>query len=140
MKLRYSATSPYVRKVLVTAFELGLEKRIERIPTDVHTPDSALDNDNPLSKVPALTMEDSEVLYDSPVICEYLDSLHQGTKLFPPAGPARWRALRQQALCDGILDAAILCMLESKRRPEALRWPDAIAKQSGKMSRALDRV
>jgi len=134
MKLRYSPTSPYVRKVLATAIELGLETRIERISTD------DLVTDNPLSKVPALTMDDGEVLYDSPVICEYLDSLHQGARLFPPAGTARWRALRQQALCDGVLDAAILRMLESKRRPEALRWPDEIAKQGGKVARALDRL
>lgn len=140
MKLRYSPTSPYVRKVLVTAMELGLDKRIERIPTDARDPNSGLSNDNPLGKVPALTMDDAEVLYDSPVICEYLDSLHQGAKLFPAEGPARWRALRQQALCDGILDSAILRMLETKRRPEALRWPDAVSHQSGKVSRALDRL
>jgi glutathione S-transferase len=140
MKLRYSATSPYVRKVLVTAIELGLETRIERTPADTRDPNSGLSHDNPLGKVPALILDDGEVLYDSPVICEYLDSLHQGQKLFPPAGPARWTALRQQALCDGISDAAILRMLESRRRPEALRWPDSIAHQSGKVSRALDRL
>lgn len=133
MKLRYSPTSPYVRKVLATAIELGLEARIERTSTN-------LDTDNPLAKVPALTMDDGEVLYDSPVICEYLDSLSQDAALFPPAGLARWRALRQQALCDGVLDAAILRMLESKRRPEPLRWPDEIAKQAGKVGRALDRL
>lgn len=140
MKLRYSTTSPYVRKVTVVAIELGLDARIERIPTDTRDPQSGLSGDNPLGKVPALILDDGEVLYDSPVICEYLDSLHQGAKLFPAAGPARWRALRQQALCDGILDAAILRMLETKRRPEALRWPDSIAQQAGKVSRALDRL
>lgn len=140
MQLRYSSTSPYVRKVLVTAIERDLDKRIERISTSTLDPKSGLSNDNPLGKVPALIMDDGEALYDSPVICEYLDSLHQGAKLFPAEGPARWRALRQQALCDGILDAAILRMLESKRRPEALRWPDWIALQSGKVSRALDRL
>ncbi len=136
MKLRYSPTSPYVRKVLVTAIELGLDKRIERVLNSTLDPNS----DNPLGKVPALIMDDGEVLYDSPVICEYLDSLHQGAKLIPAEGPARWRALRQQALCDGIADAAILRMLETRRRPEALRWPDSIAQQSGKVSRALDRL
>jgi len=140
MQLRYSPTSPYVRKVLVTAIERGLDKQIERISTSAADPSSGLSNDNPLGKVPALIMDDGEGLYDSPVICEYLDSLHQEAKLFPAEGPARWRALRQQALCDGILDAAILRMLESKRRPEALRWPDWIALQSGKVSRAVDRL
>jgi len=140
MKLRFSPTSPYVRKVSVAAAELGLAGRIERVLTDTRDPKSGLPQDNPLGKVPALTIDDGEVLYDSPVICEYLDSLHQGPKLFPATGPARWRALRQQALCDGILDAAILRMLESVRRPEALRWPDWIALQSGKVARALDRL
>jgi len=140
MKLRYSPTSPYVRKVTVSAIELGLAERIERIPTNTSDPKSGLANDNPLAKVPALILDDGEVLYDSPVICEYLDSQHTGTKLIPAAGPARWRALRQQALCDGILDAAILRMLEVKRRPEALRWADWISLHGGKMKRAVDRL
>ena len=140
MKLRYSPTSPYVRKVTVSAGEMGLSDRIERVMTVTTDPKSTLSNDNPLGKVPALILDNGEVLYDSPVICEYLDSLHQGAKLFPVAGPARWRALRQQALSDGIQDAAILCMLEAKRRPEALRWPDWIALHSGKMKRAVDRL
>jgi glutathione S-transferase len=140
MQLRYSPTSPYVRKVSVCAIELGLAERIERIPTDTLDPSSGLAEHNPLVKVPALILEDGEVLYDSPVICEYLDSLHDGAKIFPPAGPERWTALRQQALGDGILDAAILRMLETLRRPEALRWRGWIDKQTGKVTRALDRL
>ncbi|MFQ6018355.1 MAG: glutathione S-transferase N-terminal domain-containing protein [Kiloniellaceae bacterium] len=140
MKLRYSTTSPYVRKVNVTAIELGLDGRIERILTDTRDPESGLIDDNPLGKVPALLTEEGEWLYDSPVICEYLDSLHGGPKIFPAAGPARWRALRRQALADGILDATILRMLETARRPEGLQWPDWITHQAGKVSRALDRL
>ncbi len=140
MQLRYSPTSPYVRKVWVSVIELGLAERIEHIPTDTLDPNSGLAEHNPLGKVPALILEGGEVLYDSPVICEYLDSLHDGAKIFPPAGPERWTALRQQALGDGILDAAILCMLETLRRPEALRWRGWIDKQTGKMTRALDRL
>ncbi len=140
MQLRYSPTSPYVRKVSVSAIELGLAERIERIPTDTLDPNSDLAEHNPLVKVPALILEGGEVLYDSPVICEYLDSLHDGAKIFPPAGPERWTALRQQALGDGILDAAILCMLETLRRPEALRWRGWIDKQTGKVTRALDQL
>ena len=136
MRLRYSPTSPYVRKVSVCAIEFGLAERIERIPTDTLDPKTDLAEHNPLVKVPALVLEDGEVLYDSPVICEYLDSLHDGAKIFPPAGPERWTALRQQALGDGILDAAILCMLETLRRPEALRWRGWIDKQTGKVTRA----
>jgi glutathione S-transferase len=140
MKLRHSTTSPYVRKVNVTAIELGLERRIERILTNTQDPNSDHARDNPLGKVPALITDQGEPLYDSPVICEYLDSLHDGPRLFPEAGPARWLALRQQALADGILDAAILRMLETKRRPEALRWPGWIALQSGKVASALDQL
>ncbi len=139
MKLRYSPTSPYVRKVSVAAIELGLAGRIERIPTDTQDRDSGLAEHNPLGKVPALILDDGAVLYDSPVICEYLDSLHDGPRMFPAAGSARWTALRQQALGDGILDAAILHMLETLRRPEALRWQRWIAQQTAKVTRALDQ-
>ncbi len=139
MKLRYSTTSPYVRKVNVTAIELGLDRRIERVPTNTQDPASDHAEDNPLGKIPALITESGERLYDSPVICEYLDSLHDGPKLYPPAGAARWRALCHQALADGILDAAVLRMLETERRPRALRWNDWVALQGGKIARALDR-
>jgi glutathione S-transferase len=140
MKLRYSPTSPYVRKVSVTAIELGLAGRIERILTNTQDRDSGIAEHNPLGKVPALILDDGGVLYDSPVICEYLDSLHDGAKLFPAKGAARWTALRQQALADGILDAAILCMIETLRRPEPLRWQGWIDHQTGKVRRALDQL
>ena len=140
MKLRFSPTSPYVRKVTVAAIELGLDGRIERIPTDTRDPKSDLAQVNPLGKVPALVTDDGEVLYDSPVICEYLDSLNDGPRLFPADGPARWQALRQQVLGDGILDAAILRMVETRRRPDALRWPGWTELQAGKIRRALDSL
>lgn len=139
MKLSYSPTSPYVRKVSVTAIELGLAGHIERIPTNTQDRGSGIAEHNPLGKVPALILDDGGVLYDSPVICEYLDSRHDGPKLFPAEGPERWSALRQQALGDGILDAAILRMLETVRRPEKLRWQGWIAHQTAKVTRALDR-
>jgi len=123
MKLRYAAASPFVRKVMVVAHQHGLAGRIEIVPTAV-SPVQANDSlaaDNPLMKVPSLTTDDGQVLFDSPVICEYLDSLASGAKLFPAAGAARWAALRQQALGDGILDALILCRYEATR-PEDKRW------------------
>ena len=138
MKLRYSPTSPYVRKVMVVALETGLAERIERIPTMV-APTKPIDEvarENPLVKVPALTTDDGLVLYDSPVICEYLDTLHAGPKLFPAAGQARWLALRQQALGDGILDAAILGRYEILR-PKEYQWPDWIDAQLRKVRGAL---
>jgi len=123
MKLRHSPGSPFVRKVMVVAHEHGLVGRIELVPTSVSPieANASLAVDNPLMKVPGLTTEDGDALYDSPVICEYLDALASGARLFPPAGPPRWQALRQQALGDGILDALILCRYENTR-PEDRRW------------------
>jgi len=138
MKLRYSPTSPYVRKVMIVALETGLAERIERIPTMVAPtkPNDEVARENPLVKVPALTTDDGMVLYDSPVICEYLDTLHGGPKLFPASGKARWLALRQQALGDGILDAAILGRYEILR-PKEYQWPDWIDAQLRKVRGAL---
>ena len=128
MKLRHNSASPFVRKVMVCAHELGLAGRIELLDTVVSpvSANATLAGENPLMKIPALVTDDGEVLFDSPVICEYLDSLAGGGKLFP-AGKARWNALRQQALGDGILDALILCRYEIAARPEEKRfagWTD----------------
>lgn len=136
MKLHYSPTSPYVRKVMVLAIEAGLESRIERISTNPWVRDDALVADNPLSKVPTLITDDGLVLYDSPVICEYLDSLHTNTRFVPLAGKARWNALRLQALGDGILDAAVLRRLESQR-PAPQRSADWEALQHTTVVRGL---
>ena len=139
MKLRYSTTSPYVRKVTVLALETGLDSRIVRVPTVTADPASDLSKDNPLGKIPALVTDEGEAIYDSPVICEYLDTLHDGVKFFPAHGPERWLALRQQALADGILDAAIARLTET-RRPEELRSADWIAKQKRVIGRGLDAL
>lgn len=138
MKLRHSPTSPYVRKVMVVALETGLAERIERIATTVAPtkPNEEVARENPLVKVPALTTDDGLVLYDSPVICEYLDTQHSGAKLFPASGKARWMALRQQALGDGILDAAILGRYEILR-PKENQWQDWIDAQLRKVRGAL---
>jgi len=137
MKLRYSPTSPYVRKVSVTAIETGLDSRIERVETNVWDPQTDIGGSNPLGKVPTLILDDGTVLFDSPVVCEYLDSLHDGLKLFPAAGDARWQALRLQALGDGVLDAAVHVVVEG-RRDEALRSPGWIERQKTVIARALD--
>jgi glutathione S-transferase len=139
MKLRYSPTSPYARKVVVGAIETGLDKYIERVPTDTNDPKSGLGAENPLGKVPSLTLDDGSVLYDSPVICEYLDSLHNGPKLFPASGPARWTALRRQALGDGVCDAALLARYEVLRPPaeQSANW---MALQKEKIARSLDAL
>lgn len=140
MKLRYSPTSPYTRKVSVTAIETGLAERIERIDTDPWAPDTDLARHNPLGKVPALVVDEGLTLFDSRVICEYLDSLHDGRPLFPPSGAARWRALRQQALADGILDATVIVFIETSRRPQECRWPLYSDRHMEKIRRALGEL
>jgi len=140
MKLRYSPTSPFVRKVMAAALETGLIDRIEKVPSSVTPikPNDEVARVNPLVKVPALTTDDGMVLYDSPVICEYLDSL-QGAPKLHPAGSARWPALRRQALADGILDAAIARRLE-ELRPEGERSPAWVTKQQAKVEGAVDAL
>ncbi|HMS07431.1 MAG TPA: glutathione S-transferase [Burkholderiaceae bacterium] len=123
MKLLFSPFSPYVRKCLVTAAELGLDERIELRPSSAHpiNRDQAIIADNPLGKVPTFFTDDGQVLYDSRVICEYLNDLAGGS-LFP-AGAARWKSLTLQSLGDGMLDAALLARYETIARPENLQWP-----------------
>ncbi len=117
MKLHWSPRSPYVRKVMIVAHELGLAARIETVRTVVGgtTPHLALMRDNPLGKIPTLVLADGTVIYNSPVICEYLDTLHAGPKLFPE-WPDRLIALRRLALGDGMLDIA-LAWLGERFRP-----------------------
>ena len=142
MKLRYSPASPYVRKVMIVAIEGGIADRIEKIPTAVAPvkPNDELKAENPLVKVPSLTIDSGEVLFDSPVICEYLDSLHNASKMFPAHGPARWTALRRQAVGDGILDAAILNRYELTLRPKELQWDQWSDGQMRKVRGALDAL
>src|SRR5262245_41396748 len=110
MKLHWSPRSPFVRKVMIAAHELGLVERITCVRTVAAPtrPHAALMEVNPLSKIPTLVLDDGTVLYDSPVICEYLDSLHGGHKLVPADGMERMVALRRQALGDGFLDFLLL--------------------------------
>jgi glutathione S-transferase len=142
MKLHYNVASPYARKVMAVAIETGQDDRIKPVTRTMSPvkPDADLAADNPLGKVPCLVTEDGAALYDSPVICEYLDSLHDGPKMFPAAGPARWRALRRQAAGDGIMDAAVLTRYETFLRPEERRWPEWIEGQKLKFRRALDSL
>src|ERR1700758_2890484 len=132
MKLYYAAASPFVRKGTVTAIEPGLDKKIERVPTTVVPvkPNTDLGRENPLMKVPTLVTDGGEALFDSRVICEYLDTLHDGRKLIPAADGERWRVLRLQALGDGILDAGIITRYELVLRPAEKQWGDWIAGQT----------
>jgi glutathione S-transferase len=138
MKLFYSAASPFVRKCLVSAHEVGLAERLELLPAAAHpvNRDRTVVAHNPLGKVPTLIMDDGTVLYDSRVICEFLNSLGDG-HLLPVQGAARWQVLLDQALADGLLDAAVLTRYETFARPEKLRWPEWIEGQLDKVGCAL---
>lgn len=139
MRLWHNPASPFARKVRIVARETGLAARVEEIAVMVNPiqPNLDLARENPLVKIPALSAPDIGTLYDSPVICEYFDSLHGGQPLIPRAGPARWRALRLQALGDGMLDAAVLMRYEAAVRPAALQWADWTAGQLGKVRGGL---
>jgi len=137
VKLYYSPTSPYVRKVMACAIIRGLDGRIEKHTTNPHASPADLVADNPLSKVPCLVTDDGVSLFGSQLICEYLDSLGEGLPLFPGHGAPRWRALKFQSLGDGILDAAVPCRSEQGKAHEAAR--DAqIARFKAAISRAID--
>jgi glutathione S-transferase len=140
MKLYISTLSPFARKPRVIARETGLTARIEEIPVTVSPlkANAEVGSANPLMKVPTLVLDDGTALFDSPVICEYLDSLHPGRKMFPPAGEPRWTALKLQAVADGILEAAVLVRYETALRPKELQWADWIAGQREKWHAGLD--
>lgn len=141
MKIYFSPFSPYVRKCLVTAHELGLHDRLQLLPSNANpvTRDRQIIAINPLGKVPTFFTDEGVALYDSRVICEYLDALGQGT-LFPREGAARWDALTLQALGDGMLDGALLARYEDVARPEPLRWPDWRAAQLDKAETSLKHL
>jgi glutathione S-transferase len=117
MKLHWSPRSPFVRKVMIVAHELGLADHLDCVRTLAATtkPNDGLMRDNPLSKLPTLVLADGTVIYDSPVICEYFDSMHHGAKLFPVEMQERLTALRWQALGDGMLDFLLLWRNELSR-------------------------
>lgn len=139
MQLLYAPTSPYVRKVMVSAHLLGLADHIACLPSAAHplVRDERIASHNPLAKVPTLRLDDGRTLFDSRVICEYLDSLRPGYGLFPASGDARWDALRRQALGDGLLDAALLARYEYTARPADKQWQDWHAAQLLKVQACL---
>jgi glutathione S-transferase len=137
MKLYYSGTSPYVRKVMACAIIRGLDGRIEKHPSNPHESPADLVADNPLSKVPCLVTDDGVPLFGSQLICEYLDSLGDALPLFPASGAARWRTLKFQSLGDGILDVAVPCRGELQKPKEAAR-DGLIARYKTIMHRTVD--
>ena len=137
MILRSSPPSPFGRKVKLALGILGLENEVtieKADPTDIS---DSLRQQNPLGKIPALIIEDGSVLYDSPVILEYLDVRAGGGKIIPKDPKARIAALTLQALCDGILDAGILLVYEGRWRPAEMHVQKWIEHQRGKVERAF---
>lgn len=140
MKLLYQTHSPYARKALVFAHEAGIADRIEVVH---HETSPTLRNEevyaaNPLGKVPVLLRPGLPALFDSDVICAYLDTLHEGPRLIPDQGEARWQALRVQSIAQGLGDAGIKVRWETVRRPQALRYPALREGYTGKLVASYD--
>ena len=142
MKLFWSSRSPFVRKVMVVAHETGMNNRIEKLPVVVSMtsePTAQVMLHNPLNKIPTLITDEGLVLFESVVICEYLDSLHSGPKLFPVQAGQRWKALRWQALGSGMLEAELLWRSEL-RRPQGSQMAVVIHAFEKKIGTALDML
>jgi len=139
MKIFHSPASPFVRKCMVVAHELGIADRIEKLPSAAGPVkrDATILPKNPLGQVPTFLCDDGQVLYDSRVICEYLNDLQSGS-LFPAAGKERWARLTELALADGMTAAALLARYETMLRPEPLRWSDWTDGQLAKVQSGLE--
>ncbi|MNK72817.1 putative GST-like protein YibF [compost metagenome] len=137
MKIFYSPASPFVRKCMVIAHELGLADRIEKLPSAAGpvARDQTIIPANPLGQVPTFITDDGQILFDSPVVCEYLNDLGGGP--FFPTGKTRWQVLTEQSMGDGMLGAALLARYETVLRPEALRWDGWVEGQLGKVRDGL---
>jgi glutathione S-transferase len=140
MRLYHSPTSPFVRKVMVLLHEAGATDRVTQVPVmgTPLDPGSLPVDRNPLGKIPALERDDGPTLYDSRVICRYLDDL-LGAGLYP-AAPHLWDTLVLEATADGMTDAAVLMRYESHVRSAPARSPEWLEGQWAKVARALDAV
>jgi glutathione S-transferase len=138
MRLMHGKLSPFVRKVMIAAIEKGLEDRIEIVPTAVGAGkvNRELMQLNPTGKIPTLVLDDGASVYDSLVICDYLDSVKEEPKLVPSAGPARLSALRLNAIADGLLVAGVLAKGELSRPPEK-QWPEWLDAQFAKVRQCV---
>ena len=134
MKLLFTPTSPYARKVRIVASEKRIE--LEMVPVVLSAPDCPVNEHNPLGKIPVLLLDDGDSLFDSRVIVEYLDNRTPLARLIPQEHSLRIIVRRWEALADGVCDAAVAALMES-RRPEQMQDPAFIAKQLGKVERGL---
>jgi len=141
MKLLSNPLSPYGRKVKMALLMKGLAQEVESVAVDTNPGDNVeINSANPLGKIPALIVDGKSALFDSHVICEYLDSLAPAPALFPNSSPDRWRTLVLASLADGILDAALLLVYEKRFRPEAKWHAPWQQRQQAKIDRALDQL
>ncbi|WP_336083198.1 glutathione S-transferase [Thalassospira sp. CH_XMU1448-2] len=140
MLLRSSAPSPFGRKVKIAAKILGVYDLLTVEMSNTNDPADTLRQQNPLGKIPILILDDGRKIFDSRVICEYLDAQADGVSLHPTESDARWEALTLQALGDGIVDASILQVYEARMRPEDKRHDDWLSYQSDKVKRSLDHL
>src|ERR1700709_94012 len=154
MKLSFSPASPFARKVRIAAIELGLIDKIEftSAPLVPGQPNDEYSLINPVKKLPALILDNGEVIVDSYVIVEYLDELAGGGKLVPASGATRWKVKSDHSLLQGMLDSMLLCRYEKMVRPQELRWQawsddhwkrawkgmEGVEKQAGKPGAPLD--
>ena len=136
MELKFSGLSPYVRKVNIVAHEHGLAGRLRLTPVNTRAEPEKITPHNPLGKIPVLITDSGQTVYDSPVICEYLDAEFGNHRLQPAAGPRRWEIMTMVALADGLLDAALLVRLE-RARPATEQSAEWTNLQLGKVHRAL---
>jgi glutathione S-transferase len=137
MILRFSPSSPFVRKIRIAVTLLGLDNDVTLERADTTDPNDSLRTVNPLGKIPVLMVEDVGAIYDSRVILDYLDERAGGGKIVPRQARPRLEALRLQALCDGILDASILTVYEGRFRKPEMHEPKWLELQAGKVARAL---
>jgi len=138
MILLSSPASPYGRKVKIAAHHLGLKDRITIEQIDTNSPNARLLGLNPLGKIPALILDDKQVLFDSRVIVEYLDSIATASRIFIPGGNARYQDLTLSALADGMMDASLLQVYEIRKRPAEDRSQDWLDAQAEKVARSLE--
>ncbi|ARP82543.1 glutathione S-transferase [Bordetella genomosp. 8] len=142
MKLHWSPRSPFVRKVMIVLYEAGIEDRVQcvRTPVAMDKPNLDLVRDNPLIKLPTLVLDDGTAIYDSRVICAYLDGL-AGAGLLPAEPRARLTAERRQALGDGLLDVLLLFRQERNKPParQTPEWLDAFALKLDAVLKALEQ-
>ena len=137
MILRSSPASPFGRKVKLALSILNLDEDVTIETADTTDPNDSLRKQNPLGKIPALVLEGGRVIYDSPVILEYLDHRAGGGRIIPQEANARFAALTLQALCDGILDACILLVYEGRWRPAEKHEQKWVDHQADKVKRAF---